>query len=169
MLPVTQVWKLEVLSVIIKDSHSPEVLLASTRDNLQLTIECTGARLLGARHASLNNYCFPKATVMTYPIENWGEISLLNPCRALMHLDVLMPGVHHCSPVSGAQCFTWWTESTCKWQWLQPYPENLMKVGSQVSLGWNWAGHPPQVLYTGPRASYWPEFGSSLPVSRLRS
>lgn len=71
--PVTQVWNL-------KENHPPENLLVSIIP--QLTVESTDARLLGARHVSLNNYCFLKATVKKYSIEDWKEIVFLNACRA---------------------------------------------------------------------------------------
>ena len=78
----------------------------------QLTMESTYARLLGARHMSLNCYCFLQTTVKKYSIGNWKEIFLLNPHRALTHLGYACAWIHHCNPSYGVWNFAWWTAST---------------------------------------------------------
>lgn len=60
ILPVTQIGKLQVLSIITKGNHPPENLLGSIMDVFPAH-HGEGARLLGARHTAPNYCCFLQA------------------------------------------------------------------------------------------------------------
>lgn len=61
--------------------------------NFQLTIESTDARLLGARHVSLNHYCFLKATAKKCSVERdfpLKSIQSFNTLRTCMWLECII-------------------------------------------------------------------------------
>ena len=133
----------------------------------QLTMESTYARLLGARHMSLNCYCFLQTTVKKYSIENWKEIFLLNPHRALTHLGYACAWIHHCNPSYGVWNLAWWMASTSGQQWLQSYSANWTE-GSEA-FGWVVQATHSECYRLNPQPVYLPGLRPPLPHSRLRA
>ena len=134
----------------------------------QLTMESTDARLLGARHMSLNCYCFLQTTVKKYSIENWKEIFLSNPHTALTHLGYACAWIHHCNPSCRVWNFAWWAASTSGQRWLQSYSGNWTEEGSEV-FGWVVQATRGECYRLNPQPVYLPRLRPPLPHSRLRA
>ena len=133
----------------------------------QLTMESTDARLLGARHMSLNCCCFLQTTVKKYSIENWKEIFLLNPHRALTHSGCACAWINHCNPSYGVWNFAWRTASASGQQWLQSYAANWTEEGSEA-FGWVVQATRGECYRLNPQPVCWPGLKPPPPQSRLR-
>lgn len=84
ILPVTQIWKLEIFSNILTKEASPRKFFLKTFWKYsQVTIGNTDARLLGAQHVTVGSYCFLQAVVKKCAVETWGYFSL----QSVYHLN----------------------------------------------------------------------------------
>ena len=119
----------------------------------QLTMESTDARLLGARHMSLNCCCFLQTTVKKYSIENWKEIFLLNPHRALTHSGCACAWINHCNPSYGVWNFAWRTASASGQQAMASVLCCKLNRGRLRGFWLGCAGHSRRVLQVEPSAS----------------